>query len=140
MSILTESQKYELLCLLKDLASVDRNFNLKEATRIRLIGLRLDLHPEKISEALAEDYQPVSKHLEHFDDPVQRKFVYQQCLLLLMSDREISDEEQKAAQEIKEHFQLDQLFHDQVMSWVKEGLEWEQKGEQLTGASFSESF
>ncbi len=135
MSHLSESQKYTLLRLLKDLASVDRNFNLKEATRIRLIGLRLDLHPEKISEALGEDFEAISKHLKHFEDPAQRKYVYQQCLLLLHSDREFSEEEQKAANEIKETFQLVQSFHEQVVNWVKEGMEWEQRGQELVGES-----
>lgn len=135
MKPLSESQKYTLLTLLKDMAAADRNIKHVEATRIRLLGLKLDMTPEKISEAISEVYRPITEQLDAFEDEGQKKFVYQQCSLLLSADNEISPEELEVMRTIQEHFQLDPEFCENVKGWVKEGQEWERKGQELAGWS-----
>ncbi len=139
MSKLSEDQKYQIITILRDLASIDRNFDLLEAVRIRLIGLKMDLHAAKIDEALSEDFESlesIKKRLELFEDEAQKKFIYQQCVLLLLANNEITSEEQKSIDAIQTALSIDPGFHDQVMDWAKEGMAWEEKGQQLTGLSF----
>lgn len=138
MSPLSESQKYTLLRLLKDLASADRNIDFAEVTRIRILGLKLDLTPEKIGEAIAEDYTPVTEHLQHFTQPDHQRFVYQQCLLLLLADRSYEAVEQEALAPVREAFEISNEFHQRAMKWVHEGLDWEKRGLEMAGGGFSE--
>ncbi|MBN2326585.1 MAG: hypothetical protein JXR73_05470 [Candidatus Omnitrophica bacterium] len=136
MTSLSEFQKYQLITILRDLASVDHNIDLLEAVRIRLIGLKMDLHADKIDEALYDDLESmdsIKKRLEHFHTEEQQKFLYQQCVLLIASNREISPEEQSAMQELREALRLDEDFHHQIMAWCQEGIEWEKRGEMLVG-------
>ena len=141
MITLSESQKFQILCILRDLASVDHNLELVEAIRIRLIGLKMDLHEDTIEEALAEDIRDIAatlKCLAFFTQPEQKKYLYQQCLLLLMADREISGVEADAMEAIRVGLSLDRAFHDQIVAWVREGMEWERRGEDLVGGSLEE--
>jgi hypothetical protein len=139
MSKLSEDQKYQIITILRDLASIDRNFDLLEAVRIRLIGLKMDLHAAKIDEALSEDFESLDsiiKRLEIFEDEAHKKYLYQQCVLLLLANNEITSEEQKSIDQIQAALSIDQDFHQQVMDWAKQGMAWEEKGQQLTGLSF----
>jgi len=113
---------------LRDLASLDREFDLLEAVRIRLIGLKMDLHAAKIDECMAEDTEPldkIRKRLERFKDENQKKYLYQQCLLLLMADGKISEVEKSAMDEIRTDLGIDPKTHQQILSWVEEGMKWE---------------
>ncbi len=133
---LSESQKYDVIRILRNLASLDWNFNQAEAARIRMIGLKMDLHVNKIDEALAEDFEDIGgiqTRLKRFEEESQQKFLYQQCLLLLMADRKISTEEREAIEAIRPALGLDQAFHEQIMAWVEEYATWEQRGEELVG-------
>ena len=133
---LSESQKYDVIRILRNLASLDWNFNQAEAARIRMIGLKMDLHVNKIDEALAEDFEDIGgiqTRLKRFEEESQQKFLYQQCLLLLMADRKISTEEREAIEGIRPALGLDQAFHEQIMAWVEEYATWEQRGEELVG-------
>jgi len=133
---LSESQKHDVIRILRDLASLDREFELLEAVRIRLIGLKMDLHAAKIDECMAEDAEPldkIRKRLERFKDENQKKFLYQQCLLLLMADNKISEVEKSAMDEIRTELGIDNKTHQQILSWVEEGMKWEKKGEELAG-------
>ncbi|HQH73518.1 MAG TPA: hypothetical protein PK360_15700 [bacterium] len=133
---LTESQKHDVIRTLRDLASLDREFDLLEAVRIRLIGLKMDLHAAKIDECMAEDTEPldkIRKRLERFKDENQKKYLYQQCLLLLMADGKISEVEKSAMDEIRTDLGIDPKTHQQILSWVEEGMKWEKRGEELAG-------
>lgn len=139
MSKLSEDQKYQIITILRDLAAIDRNFDLLEAVRIRLIGLKMDLHAAKIDEALSEDFESLDsiiKRLEIFEDEAHKKYLYQQCVLLLLANNEITSEEQKSIDQIQAALSIDQDFHQQVMDWAKQGMAWEEQGQQLTGLSF----
>jgi hypothetical protein len=139
---LTESQKFDIISILKDLAAIDRNFDLLEAIRIRLIGLKMDLHANKIDEALAEDYETlvqIKKRLESFTDDTAKKYLYQQCLLLLMADGNIGDHEKEMIDEIRDTLGLDISFHESVLTWVEEGMQWEAKGQELVGGALSDN-
>ena len=125
-----------MIRILRNLASLDWNFNQAEAARIRMIGLKMDLHVNKIDEALAEDFEDIGgiqTRLKRFEEESQQKFLYQQCLLLLMADRKISTEEREAIEAIRPALGLDQAFHEQIMAWVEEYATWEQRGEELVG-------
>ncbi len=138
---LSELQKYHVICILKYLASEDRNFDLLEAIRIRLIGLKMDLHADKIEEAIAEDYEPfdiLKKRFQDFEDEAQKRFLYQQCILLLLADGSISDIEQNAIDAIHNELGLGGDFHSRVLEWAKEGLEWEKRGEELVGGPLTD--
>lgn len=133
---LSEFQKYQIITILRDLAAVDRNFDLWEAVRIRLIGLKMELHAAKIDEALAEDFEnldSIKKRLENFQTAEQKKYLYQQCVILMITNREISQEEQKAIDAIRAALGLDDDFHRQIMEWANEGIAWEKRGETLVG-------
>ncbi len=138
---LSESQKYHIIAILRDLASVDRNIDLLEAIRIRLIGLKMDLHAAKIDEALAEDLESidgVKKRLENFPALEQKKYLYQQCVLLLLANRELTGEERKALDEVRRTLGLDDGYHRQVVDWVEEGMAWERRGEDLVGGALAD--
>ena len=138
---LSEFQKYQIVTILRDLASVDHNIDLMEAVRIRLIGLKMDLHAAKIDEALADDLETMDaliKKLEAFETDEQKKFLYQQCVLLMISNREIAPEEQNAIDQIRSALMLDDAFHNSIMEWAKESMAWEQKGEQLVGGPIAD--
>lgn len=135
---LSESQKFSIICILRDLAAIDREFGLLEAIRIRLIGLKMDLHQDKIEEAMHEDFEDVNgikKRLDEFPEEAHRKFLYQQCLLLVMSDRDLSEVEQHAIDEIRRALQIDEEIHNTLVEWVMEGMNWEKRGEELVGGS-----
>lgn len=138
---LSEFQKYQVVTILRDLAAVDRNFDLMEAVRIRLIGLKLNLHASKIDEALAEDFEnldSIKKRLENFPTGEQKKFLYQQCVLLLTTNREITDTERKAMDDVRVALSLDEDFHRQIFDWANEGMAWEKRGEDLAGGSLAD--
>ena len=133
---LSEKQKYDLITILKDLALHDRNFNSLESVRIRMAGLKMDLQAAKIDEALYEDTESLENVLEKlsvFQTEEEKKFTYQQCLLLLMADREISEGEKEALSQIQTALNIDQSTHQALLQWVQEGMDWEKKGEQIVG-------
>ncbi|MGC9327898.1 MAG: hypothetical protein ACP5I1_09715 [Candidatus Hinthialibacter sp.] len=141
MISLSEFQKYQLITILRDLASIDHNIDLLEAVRIRLIGLKMDLHADKIEEALYDDLESmdsIKKRLEHFSTEEQQKYLYQQCVLLMVSNREITPEEENAIQELRGALRLDEDFHQQIMAWCQEGMDWEKRGEKLIGMESTE--
>ncbi len=131
MKSLSESQKFELIRLLKDLAGADHNFNLQEANRIRIAGFQLDLTENKINEAMCEDYQPLKTYFDTFTEPEQQRFVYQQALWLLMADEECNAEEDEQLAQLRTAFQLDLAFHNKVKEWVQEWLDWKKRGHVL---------
>ncbi|RJP22198.1 MAG: hypothetical protein C4527_22160 [Candidatus Omnitrophota bacterium] len=133
---LSESQKYSIICILRDLAALDRNFGLLEAVRIRLIGLKMDLHQNKIEEAMCEDFEDlngIKKRLDEFPDGVQRRFLYQQCLLLVMADRDLGEMEKQAIEEIRKSLGIRDDMHEKIVQWVLDGMNWEKHGEELIG-------
>ncbi len=106
MISLSEHKKYLLITILRDLAALDREFGLLEAVRIRLIGLKMDLYASKIEEAMHDDFEDlnsIKKRLDEFNLVSEKLFVYQQVLMLLMADRDLSEVEQNAADEIRRH-------------------------------------
>ncbi len=140
MIALSEFQKYQIITILRDLASIDREFDLLEAVRIRLIGLKMDLHAAKIDEAMAEDIEnleSVKKRLDAFQAEEQKKFLYQQCVLLLLTNRETTPEEIKAMEEIRQTLSLDKDFHQRISDWAKEGIDWEKRGEEMVGGEIA---
>ncbi len=137
---ISEEKKYTILCILKDLALHDRNFNNLEAIRIRKVGLKMDVHASRIDEALYEEtnslYEVLDK-MNEFQDNTEKKFLYQQCLLLLMSDRDINEEEKDAMKQIQAALDIDNETHQRFYQWVQEGIEWEKRGEELVSEPIS---
>lgn len=135
---LSEHQKYLVICILKDLALQDRDFNSFEAIRIRMVGLKMDLNASKIDEALYEDTQSLEQVIEtlaQFETDEQRKFVYQQCLLLMLADRELHPNELEAMNRLQTALNIDKETHNKIKAWVEEGMEWEKRGEALVTAN-----
>lgn len=141
MPRLSEAQKYHIVCILRTLASLNRNFELSEAIEIRRAGLAMDLSLARVDEALAEDFETfeqLKKRLAAFESDFEKKYLYQKCLLLLMADREISPEEEEMTASIRAELGLDEAYHQRVLEWVREGMEWRKRGEELAGGALED--